>query len=597
MPSISAHTVDDAITRLRRERETGGDRYVPLRMLFEQHPETCGLYHRAECECAPSSVETLLEVGGRWDRRLKWFDGPADQAVVIRIHPGQRDAVLWFGRWIAAHRDRRVSPPAVPTNLDDFEIDTSAECSYSALFAGGRRAGKTWIGVAFVVAYAVAFPGSICWMASPTSEKHDELRAYMATHAAAEWIDHETEADGWWFCNGSTIGLKSGYNAEGLKEGRCDIALLNEGQQMKRRAFTVARGAIADRAGLVIVCANPPLEAKDERWVEDFAADAAAGRRAAVYLEFNPLKNPTIDRASLLSLAGEVDDRTFQIEVLGMFLGPADAVAYNWIRLLNERPVPKSAPLDCTEQFLALAAEGEGIRQVVGLDVQRFPYIGGPVYRFYGAPDKDEVIAWIVDEVLLEGGDEVDFCDVLRAKGYTPETTLIICDASGQYQHSRRRSTDEPPPEWKGRGSFDVIRSEGYRRIKPPDRNMKKNPAIQDRARAFTSMIATKKGVRRLFADPDQAPGMCRMFREWRQVHGMPSRTQDVAHAGDGASYVIARLFPRRLRSGKPRGVDPVAARVDQAPVLGSTDDDHRITAPTRGAAPGTRRGDRYRGM
>lgn len=586
---------DPALEEFKRRR---AERYVPLRLDFELGPDR------------------LLSVGGRWDKRLEGFDGPPESRVVVRLHEGQRRAVEWFATWLEAHVERRGNPPKITAaELEELELDTSPAHAYSALFAGGRRAGKTWIAVALAVAYAIKFPGAIVWLVSPSDQKHDELRRYIAGCVATAWLDSPPTSEGWELVNGSRLLLKSAYTEEGLKEGQAHLVLLNEGQMMKRRAFTVARGAVVDSSGIVLVCANPPSEKKDQIWVSDFAAEAAAGRRAAVFLEFNPLLNPHIDRHALIALRAEVDERTFAIEVLGQFRGPVDAVAYNWIRLENEQAIARVGVggkaidvallrvegkrrelADVTTNFLASIGEGEGVRQVVGLDVQRFPYIGGPIYRFFGEPTRERVIAWIVGEIVLEGGDELDWCEELREAGYLPDDTLIVCDASGRYQHSRRRSMDSPPPEWKGRGSFDIIRSAGYMRIVPPDRRMKKNPEIVDRMRAFTSLICSGSGVRRLYADPELAPKTCGAIRDWRTVHGKPSRTQESAHLGDGASYPIVRLFPRRLRSGKPGGVDPVAQAVDKAPPAdtragGESYLDSRLGAPSQ-----PRRGGRHGG-
>ena len=588
---------DEAIVRLQRESDGGGDRFVDMRLDFEDE-----------------AGDILLSVGGRWDRILspadRGYAEESDQAVVVRIHEGQDAAVRWFASWISAHADRRGAPAAFTLEeLDSETLDLDPAHVYSALFAGGRRGGKTWIGVADGAAYAVAFPGAIVWIVSPSDQKHDEVRRYMAGVLAADWIERET-VEGYALANGSQILLKSAYVAEGLKEGKCDLVILNEGQMMTPRAYTVARGAIVDSSGLVLVCANPPVEKKDHQWVADFASDAAAGKRASVFIEFNPLKNPHIDRRALLAMRSEVDERTFAIEVLGQFRGPADAVAYNWIRIDNERrlldvrgeligEIGGVVFVDVTASFMATIEEGIGIERILGLDVQRFPYIGGPVYKIFAPngeqPTRENVIAWIVDEIVLEGGDEVDYCAIARSKGLSPSSSLIVCDASGRYQHSRRRTTDQPPPAWQGRGSFDIIRSEGYRRIVPPMRRMKANPAIVDRARAFTSMIASGTGRRRLFADPERAPKTCAAIREWRTVNGSPSRSQNVAHLGDGASYPIVRLFPRILRSGKPGSVDPVVQSVDNPASIAAAAP-LRIVPPTRGPSRG-RRGDRTRGM
>jgi hypothetical protein len=567
MPT-QARSEADAIERLRRENEVTGERFVDLRLDFELESEL------------------LLTAGGKWDRRLGDYEGDAAQRVVVRLHPGQKRAVEWFKSWLAAHGDRRVNPPPMPElanleefDFDAFQLDTDPAHAYAALFAGGRRGGKTWIAVAIAVCYAVMYPGAIVWVVSPNDQKHAEVRRYLLGCIADEWLDRATSFE-YDFCNGSQILLKGAHNPDLLKEGKANLIILNEGTLMQRRTFTVARGNIVDASGLVIVCSNPPTEKKDQTWVSDFAAEARAGRRAAVFLEFDPRKNPHIDRRALFSMSAELDARTFKIEVLGQFLGPPDAVAWNWIRLENEIPVPSNY-LDVTERFLH-DLEGPGIEHFVGLDVQRFPYIGGPWYKLFVEPGKpvtaDTVLAWIVGETVLDGGDEVDFCHDLREAGLDPEQTLIVCDATAEYQHSRRRSTDSPPPEWSGRGSFSIIRGEGYRRIVPPDRRMRrKNPELVDRARAFTSMICNVLGERRLFADPVKAPKTCAAIRDWRVLHGKPNRTQYEAHLGDGASYPMIRLFPRRMRSGNPRVVnDPIAERVDLTPPANVRDRDEQ---------------------
>jgi len=561
----------------RRREDVDGSSYVDMRIDFEL------------------DGKILLAVGGRWNLRMREYEGDADSAqsrVVVRIHPGQEEATRWYAGWLAVHKHRRNEPLPPPTDLEADEIDTDPSCVYSALMAGGRRGGKTWWAAAAVAAYAVEFPNAITWALSPSrgrdDTKADEIRRYMKDLLAPEWIQRQTVATGWEMVNGSVIMLKSahvGADPDAIKEGQADLIWMNEAQKMVKRVYVVARGAVSDKSGLVLCCANPPVEAKDQQWVSDFAADTDAKRRASVHINFNPLNNPHVDRRALLSIGAEVDDRTFQIEVLGMFMPAIDSVAYNWLRKENEKatpspifvdgnsnrqiPCPRTGLVDVTTEFLENEELGEGITQLIGLDVQRHPYIGGPIYKFFAKPEqvprRDNVLAWIVDEAVLEGGDEAEWCHTLDQGGHSRATSLIVCDASGKWQHSRRTSAEAPPPEWEGLGSFDIIMGCGFRRIVSPNpRNTGKNPGIQDRVRAFTSMISNRFGVRRLFADRDRAPKTCRAIREWKVVNGKPSRSQDVAHLGDGISYPLIRLFPRILRSDNPGPMEDVKQRVDR---------------------------------
>lgn len=543
--------------------------------------------------------ELLLACGGRWNKRTKELVGNADACAtrtIINIHPGQLEATKWLKGWLGVHAGRRDAPPLdAELDMDGDEIDTDPTKVYSALLAGGRRGGKTWWGAAACALYAVQFPGAIIWAVSPSrgrdDTKADEIRRYMVRLLQPEWIARQTVATGWELINGSEIKLKSahvGADPDAIKEGEANLIWMNESQKMVKRVYVVARGAISDKSGLVLCCANPPVEAKDQQWVSDFAADTDAGRRASVHIHFNPMLNDRVDRRALIAFKAEVDDRTYDIEIMGMFMPSIDAVAYNWLRKENERaaprpqrlpgggqsPCPVTGLIDVTAEFLEQEEEGEGIEQLIGLDVQRIPYIGGPVYRFFAPPGirptRDSVLAWIVGEEVLDGGDEVEWCHTLHEHGHNPARTLIVCDGTGEYQHSRRRDTDSPPPEWKGRGSFDLIRGQGFTKIVPPSRRLhRKNPEIQDRIRAFTSQICNKLGVRRLFADRDLAPKCCHAIREWKVVNGKPSRSMDVCHLGDGISYPLIRLFPRILRSDKPAHMapgspDPVVARVDR---------------------------------
>lgn len=589
---IKARSVDEIIERRKREALDAGERFVALRLDFVDE----------------ETGAVALTAGGRWDRRAEALSGSSRESVKIKFHPGQREAVVWFRGWLAAHLEKRANPPPPPTEAElaalfngDVTVDTDAMHAYAALFAGGRRGGKTWLAVRLAVAYAVAIPRSIVWLVAPEEDGYSELDRYARDTIADAWVNHATASGGWYLCNGSEIHLKSAYDPDGLKEGRVDFVVLNEGQRCKKRAFEVLQLAIADVGGIVLVCANPPTEAKDQPWVSDFAAEAQAGRLAAVYVQFNPLLNPHIDRRALIAFAAGNDQRAVEVEILGMFLAPRDAVAYNWQRLQNEKPPPETG--DVTEAFLRAIEEGEGLRRVIGIDVQVFPYMAATEYQFFGVPTRDEVLAWIVGEIALEGGDEVALSDAMYDRGWDPTETLLVVDGTGEYQHSRRRTVDSPPPSWTGRGSFDIFRQEGWRRIVTPDRRFRrKNPPIQDRMRALTSMICSSGfgtggvGVRRLYADPTAAPICCKTMREWKVVNGKPQRQANLAHMGDGISYPIARLFPRRLRSGNPARVkkDPHAVDVDKPePIVRSAPS---APAPRAPASARPKRPNRWQG-
>ena len=564
-----------------------------------------------DCErCAPrlkplhrEPSELLLSAGGLWNRRLNDWEGDVDACLngpVLRVHPGQIEATEWWAKWLAVHAGRRDSPP--PLDLDELGLEVDPDeigqgvdqnplKVYSALLSGGRRGGKTfWAFAGAVVSYAVQFPEAIIWALSPArgkdDTKPDEIRRAIAPMLSPFWIRRQTIATGWELINGSNIMLKSAHasaDPDAIKEGKANLVVMNESQKMSKRVYVVARGAISDQSGLVLCCANPPVEAKDQQWVADFAADTDAGKRASVHIPFDPMENPHIDRRALRAMMAEVDERTFDVEVRGIFRAAADAVAYNWSRTHNEQSAPRPTPIpgggqppcprtgliDVTAEYLRSIDLYEGVTNLIGMDFQVHPHMGGPVYRVFchpgQVPNEDNVILWGVDEIVLEG-DEVQWSYEAKERGYNPALTVIVGDGTGQYQHSRRRTTDSPPPSWKGRGSFSILMEEGWTQIVPPDPKIKlNNPHVVDRVRAMTSLIQTAdKKRRRLLMDPDRCPKTCKSIREWPTVHGKPSRTHEAAHLGDGLSYPIVRLFPRLMRSSNTGpGGDHIAQRVD----------------------------------
>ncbi len=486
--------------------------------------------------------ELLCNVGGRWDEREKRYDGPAESARVFTIHPGQIEAFRWFFAWLSTCMSGAVQP--------------AAERIYSILLAGGVRSGKTVDACLMAVAYAVARSGSIVWIVCPSDRRYEEVQAILTedimpgrwyTDLGAPWFRYD-------LINGSKIVLRSGHIPGALKNGDCDFLVINEAQQQSERVFAISRGRIAAGSGLVVCVANPP-DAPIGSWVGDFAADAQAGRRQAKYFHISPLENPYIDRESLLEMKNEVDDRTFRAEVMGDFLEAAGTVFYGWDRVHNEVVPPATGEI--TRDFLRVR-EGGDFDRAVGVDMQRLPHMASVELRFWEnplAPKGDDrfqwALGWFTSEITIEAADEFDLCQAWLDAGWDPDRTLVIADASGDYQFTQR----DPFKVAKlreltgGRGSFAAFRKMGFVHVRKPDRDLEKNPDVIERCRAMSSRISTKArgpfGQRFLFSDPANRE-LNKAIRTWPTKGGTPWRTHQHAHRCDAASYVVNRMWPRR---------------------------------------------------
>jgi len=309
------------------------------------------------------------------------------------------------------------------------------------------------------------------------------------------------------------------------------------------------RGALRS----VMTAANPPDAGDKGMWVADLAAGAERGdRKHARYFFFDPLDNPHIDQAALAALAEKYDEHTFDVQVRGLFLLPPDTVLHSWDRKGNEQPMPAMG--DVTRAFTK-HFEGREYDDIVGVDVQNYPWIAGVRMRAYRNPeapgDITQSLLWCVGEVFLEAGDEVDFCEGLRSIGCHPDRTLVIADATCDYQQ-QQRDKNKQRPKYSGKGSMDMFRGEGFVHVVPPDDQMDRNPLIEERCRAANARIKTKGGKRFVFADPKRCEKTVTSIRQWRRgPNGGPSRKSKGAHAGDALSYVLWRFFPRRRQNDK----------------------------------------------
>lgn len=460
--------------------------------------------------------QSLLEVGGRWDKEAGDWCGDAETCVVWHLQAAQYDAARWYADWLAAHI----------TGVND----PAAE-AISALFYGGRRGGKSDLGVRALAIFAVAVQGSLCWAISPTQEETDELKQVLDSTLPLSWYQYSESSATYTLWNGTRIRLMSGFKPASLKRGRVDFWLMNEGQRFNRAAYPILAAPLADEGGLGIVTANPPDEPKG-RWVMDVheKGDVAGWR----LFEFDNRKNRHTDWTLLEQLRDNpaVSAEEFEREIMGKFIPIGDVVFHAWNARENVRPEPdlgRTTPDFCKKHL------GRAFERIAVCDFQILPHMVATIWETYRGPDGTDLL-WCVDCVLVEKGDEDDLIDGLEALGLDPATTAVIGDASGEFQEGKRTP---------GRGSFDHFRKRGWSHLYYPDAKTKKNPDIIATVRVANGLMRNAAGVRRLFVSPDNhyVIGAC---SKWAMHNGMPKKKSPYAHIGDTIRYFVWRFFPRR---------------------------------------------------
>ncbi len=517
MPAKSLRQLTAAAT-------SGAGRYVDLQVRWLAQDATGAVLPGAE---------VLLDAGGRWDRQAKTWAGPAATVKTLDFHLGQLPSARWFAQWLTAKAHGQT-------------LLERGRPVYSVALHGGRRGGKTDEACKLAVTFAVMRPDSRVWLVSESIPKTQELLDAVREWLPIDWYEYlgapRYELR---LANGSRLWFRSAHDPEDLKRGRVDLAVLNEAQQMAETAFAITRAATADKAGLTVLAMNPwsnPIGA----WSEAFFEEARAGQRQALEFHIDGALNPHVDRASLEAMKSEVDDRTYQREIGGIFLQREDICFYAWKGNGvdgNVRPMPTTG--DITRNFTKRHIRRD-FDTILGIDFQRNPYPCAVELRIFEDPDDPSgVLLWLLDATIVEQGDEYSLSKALREKGYDPERTALICDASGAYQGIDRKVHV---------ASFELLRSYGWNHIFQPDDLEKRNPLVIERVRATNALMRDANGKRRLFSVPENVD-LNRALKQWETRQGVPYRRSIYAHLCDAATYPLWRFFPRR--EAKKKSVPP----------------------------------------
>lgn len=505
--------------------------------------------------CAHPGRLIGFRVGGKYDTLEHRFVGPAETCAVIEADPGQIETFeAWFC-WFRAY---------VTGEWADWHARYGAR-PYSFWTVGGRRKGKTWVGVACVALFAVALAGSFPWIVSAVEDdflENEEIPRYWRRMVPADWYEWDEREMAIILVNGSRIELRSAHDPAKLKTGEASYAFLNEAQKKPQNGYDNLKGAIADSGSIVFVAANPPRLAVGY-WTQDIVEKLRRGEVDGYLKEFHEL-NPHVHEAALDSMAKEMSARDYAIEREGRFMARTDIVlhAFETGSKGNVQPIPNLGEI--TDEFLRRKIGRPKLDRpdhripwlaVVGADFQLAPHMAAVVKRYYmDSEDPADALSWTVDEVIVEQGDEDDLVDGLEALGLNGATTAVIADASGDWQQADRKRG-----KLTGRGSFDMFRARGWNNLYKPGAHSERNPLILERVAVGNARLRSHDARQHAFVAP-HCVLTAEALQKWPNgKEGFPSRYSQYAHIGDAWTYPEFRLWPRQFKrregGGAPRRV------------------------------------------
>ena len=512
---------------------------------------------------AQGEGEAILTAGAKWDKTLGRFLDPSvelsvDQVVCIPLQESQLEFARWYAEWLCAFRE-------------GYPRDVTV-----AMMASDRRAGKSFIAVAAVIACCIDVPVTrdgtplISWIVAKSFRERFELEQWIIQRIPKGWYRHlGAPVHEFHFIHGPTLRVISADDDDNTKQGRCDVAFINEPQKMGPRAVANAVLGCSDLGGLCILAANPPGGTGRGEWMFDlkeaidddsFAAKKGEKREplGIRYFHLDSRKNQAIDqlaRRRAGHIAAIIDPTLRAGDVEGEWRRQQQLACWEFDKRRHLHAVPAVAPSlrDVTREIIRARAAWGDQSYVAGVDFDSKPHIIAIVYRVFD--DVDDPLFWAVDEFAGEKLWTTQqwieaFADWGTPRGYTRESLMFVGDASSSWPGNRR----DPKVE-EGRTSFEVIEGAKWTIVPPQDprgdTGRARNPLVKERLDLYNDHLLRD----RVRIDPAKCMWLveCHRKAETKRADGGRVRLvhNKYAHAIDAATYPIWRLAPLPNTGGR----------------------------------------------
>lgn len=450
---------------------------------------------------ATLQTELVAEFGRRWDRLEKaWSQDPPETALTFDLMESQVQIVRVFkARWETFKAGKRHP-------------------KHSYFLVDDRAGGKSLICLLLVLAAKLDYPvhpdGAevVCWLISVNHPASRELAREIRRWLPASWYRlQEHPSHVLHLANGGQIILMSTDVPDDLKNGRNDLALLNEGAKMSSEPYESGIPRVKDRKGFWLIPSNPPIRTKGA-WIAELAekselATATGERNPIEFVPCNSKLNIAIDSESnadvttvlrWINPARAAADAEGLIRPVGERLyRPPFNVALHRKPFVDEEWAARDITRLVTKQ-----ETGAEFDYIAIADFQLRPGCVATLGKIFGS--RENPTFWILDDYWSEGSEDelIDFMeedarhvDAGGTPRVTCRNTLVVADCSGATQNFKHE---------KGKDSFAPFAARGYRIVpcnKPrrstPDAVAKNPPVDRTVGRVHTAL---KEG--RLLFDP-----------------------------------------------------------------------------------------------
>jgi hypothetical protein len=321
------------------------------------------------------------------------------------------------------------------------------------------------------------------------------------------------------FINGVSVRFRSADNPDSLRSWGGGWTFVDEEQDVTTEAIGVIWPSLrkSPRPCLWTVGTPKAGEYRDRH-------DALLEDPTAKWLEFDSYTNPFISHAVFDMAKRQMTPEMYRQEILAKWLDLDEQ--YICRRWFDPAKHGLQLPIPHTWQDITAALTG-GARYIAGVDYNLGPPSIAWVYRvFSGSPRK-----WVLVDIVAAAGTASYLGQALTDKGFTGQNTLVIDDASGEFnRYGGKRSANS---------SCRLMRAMGYTCLHP-----KKNPLIKDRVNALLVKLCPVEGEHSWFYDLRLDVRVREVMTKARWVGNEISKVEAVDHDFDACTYPLHWFEP-----------------------------------------------------
>lgn len=498
----------------------------------------------------PYSLETRLRI---IEQQLRPSSRYIDAAIRLRVYergstvkgvPTDVVSRIYGGRW---DRQARIMLPAsecpdlhvVERPVSEPQLRYCEDRCARLMGKGGRGGGKSEALAQKAECELLDDPYTPILVLSP-DYPHTRIVWRKILLRIRDWVAHVRMADrelvtvfGTDRGEPTIVAFKSAHDPDLVRGFEAGTGLLDEEKDIGAEAYDnfllcIRLGEHPHIAGVGTPEAGGEYE---QRWLAH--ADDPKARQHS----FPSRSNPFISHQIFDLARATMDARRYRQEVEAEFVAmDADAFVFR-AEFSRERHCihfPQDW-IDVTRQ-VTRGKLGKGFRWVVGADYnEHYPNVAH-VYRIYGPAERGGRNRWVLHRIVKASGHAGHLAQELMDRGYAPSETVIVDDASGEY--------NKPGGKKAPNTSARLMRDRGYTLVHP-----KKNPPVRDRTHAFLAKVNPVVGEPSWFYDGSdelvcELVERTAMLLRWVASGKDIDKNDGVDHDYDAMTYPIAHFEP-----------------------------------------------------